>query len=247
VPLDHTSVGHISPHFLTPSSKMRHHRFFLVQAALVLIAFETRTASAFFFSFVDGIQRTSLKAQLLQLCRDTQRGITATPEQEQRIKSLFERLERVNPTPNPLRSPSSSSLASQSSMLINGKWSLEYSTAGYIIGKGDVFPRVGPIVQRIDTTTSTAENSEVVSYFGIPIARKVTAELIPPPPSSEEEDVKKKKNQLTYVQFKRFSVGPVAFDAPKQFQGFLDITYLDKDLRLTRGDKGNLFVLTRME
>ena len=87
----------------------------------------------------------------------------------------------------------------------------------------------------------------MVSYFGIPIARKVTAELIPPPPSSEEEDVKKKKNQLTYVQFKRFSVGPVAFDAPKQFQGFLDITYLDKDLRLTRGDKGNLFVLTRME
>jgi len=218
---------------------MRNHRFFLV-IALILAAFQTRIAAAFFF--FDGIQRTTLKAQLLQLSRDTQRGITATPEQERQIKTLFEQLERLNPTPNPLLPPSSSSLKSKSSLLIDGNWSLEYSTAGYIIGKGDVFPRIGPIVQRIDTTTSTAENSEVVSYFGIPIARKVIAELLPPSPPDD-----KKKNQLTYVQFKRFSVGPFGVDAPKQFKGFLDITYLDEDLRLTRGDKGNLFVLTRMK
>ena len=219
---------------------MRDHRFFRV-IGLIIVVFQTQTASAFFF--LDGIQRTTLKAQLLQLSRDTQRGITATPEQERQIKTLFERLERLNPTPNPLLPPSSSSSSkSKSSLLIDGNWSLEYSTAGYIIGKGDVFPRIGPIVQRIDTATSTAENSEVVSYFGIPVARKVMAELLPPSPPDD-----KKKNQLTYVQFKRFSLGPFGFDAPKQLKGFLDITYLDENLRLTRGDKGNLFVLTRMK
>jgi len=175
------------------------------------------------FGFLFDQRRTSLKAELLQLSRDTQRGITATPKQEERIKTLFTQLEQLNPTKNPLKSPS----------LINANWSLEYSTAGYIIGKND-FPRVGPIIQKIDTTTLSAENSEVVSYFGIPVPRKVTVELSP------------QSNQLTNVQFKQFSVGPIGIKAPEQFKGFLDITYLDEDFRLTRGDKGNLFVLTRM-
>jgi hypothetical protein len=42
-------------------------------------------------------------------------------------------------------------------------------------------------------------------------------------------------------------LGPIGFDAPKdKFKGALDITYLDEEFRLTRGDKGNIFVLTRM-
>lgn len=169
----------------------------------------------------DGI-RKSLKAEILQLSRETKRGIQATPEQEQRISDIFTKLEKLNPTRNPLKSP-----------LINADWSLEYSTAGYIIGKGG-FPRVGPIVQKIDTDSLQAENSEVVSYFGVKVPRKVSAELLP------------QSNRLTNVQFKQFSVGPISFEAPEQFKGFLDITYLDGDLRLTRGDKENLFVLTRM-
>ena len=32
-------------------------------------------------------------------------------------------------------------------------------------------------------------------------------------------------------------LGPVGFDAPDSFRGSLDITYLDEDVRLTRGDK----------
>lgn len=66
------------------------------------------------------------------------------------------------------------------------------------------------------------------------VPRSVTAELSPV------------DGQLTNVQFKRFSLGPLGFDAPESFKGSLDVTYLDGDLRLTRGDKGNIFVLTRM-
>jgi PAP_fibrillin len=176
-------------------------------------------ADAFIF---DGA-RKELKAELLKLSKETKRGIDASPDQEKRIKTAFERLEKLNPTRNPLKSP-----------LVNGDWSLEYTTAGYLVGKGD-FPRVGPIVQKIDTLSLTAENSEVVNYFGfLQVPRKVTAELSP------------QSNQLTNVQFKRFSLGPIGFDAPESAKGSLDITYLDNDLRLSRGDKGNLFVLTRM-
>ena len=40
------------------------------------------------------------------------------------------------------------------------------------------------------------------------------------------------------VLFKVFSIGPIKFNAPSTFTGELDITYVDEDLRLSRGDKG---------
>lgn len=184
----------------------------------LILLFVTSTASAFVFGGV----RQKLKAEILNLSDQTERGLKATPEQARQIQALFEKLERLNPTSKPLKSP-----------LINADWSLEYTTSDSILGKGD-FPRVGPIVQKIDTSALKAENPETVNYFGLKVPRKVTAELSP------------QNDRLTNVQFKRFSIGPVGFDAPEQFKGYLDITYLDDDLRLTRGDKGNIFVLTRM-
>ena len=88
----------------------------------------------------------------------------------------------------------------------------------------------------IDTNTlSAATNFEVVTYFGVKVPRKVTASL-------EPEDGK-----FTNVKLLKFILGPVAFDAPDSFRGALDITYLDDELSLTRGNKGNiLFVLTRI-
>lgn len=136
---------------------------------------------------------------------------------------LFTQLEALNPTSNPLTKNS-----------INGDWELQYTTSESILGKGG-FPRIGPIVQSINTDTLSAKNSEVVRYFFVVnVNRSVSAELSPV------------NGQLTNVQFKRFTLGPLGFDAPDSFRGSLDVTYLDEDLRLTRGDKGNIFVLTRM-
>lgn len=47
------------------------------------------------------------------------------------------------------------------------------------------------------------------------------------------------------VQFLEFRVGPVKIKAPETAKGALDTTYLDEDLRVSRGDKGNLFVLMK--
>ena len=47
------------------------------------------------------------------------------------------------------------------------------------------------------------------------------------------------------VQFLEFRVGPLKIKAPESAKGALDTTYLDQEVRVSRGDKGNLFVLTK--
>lgn len=187
----------------------------------------TRTSAAFafdrFLNTLNPTTRKDLKTKILQLASKTNRGLTASVEQKEEMLKLFKALEKNNPTKNPLKSDK-----------VNGRWSLDYTTSDSILGKGG-FPRVGPIIQKIDTIFLRAENSEVVSYFGIQIPRKVTAKLFP------------RNNQLVDVQFEKFSIGPIAFNAPESFKGYLDITYLDDQVRLSRGDKGNIFVLTRMD
>ena len=196
---------------------------FIMRTQLTIVILSLASSFTSSFNFISQPQRIKLKNEILDLANETKRGLTESTEQKEKMRELFEKLEKLNPTSNPLKTD-----------LVNGDWSLEYTTSDSILGKGG-FPRVGPIVQMIDTTTLSAMNSETVKYFGIlPVPRKVTAELRPV------------NNQLTDVQFKRFSIGPVGFDAPESFKGSLDVTYVDDDLRLTRGDKGNIFVLTRM-
>eukprot|EP00527_Entomoneis_sp_CCMP2396_P006150 CAMPEP_0198144270 /NCGR_PEP_ID=MMETSP1443-20131203/14342_1 /TAXON_ID=186043 /ORGANISM="Entomoneis sp., Strain CCMP2396" /LENGTH=242 /DNA_ID=CAMNT_0043807633 /DNA_START=56 /DNA_END=784 /DNA_ORIENTATION=- len=169
-------------------------------------------------------QREQLKKEILSLAAETQRGLTATPEQQATMDKLFGRLEKVNPTPNPLLDATK----------INGLWTLRYTTSDSILGKKDGFTREGPILQMLNVTSLTAFNSEVVNYFGVlSLPRKVIAELSP------------QSNRLTNVLFKRFEIGPLKIKAPESAQGQLDVTYLDETLRLSRGDKGNLFVLTK--
>ena len=46
------------------------------------------------------------------------------------------------------------------------------------------------------------------------------------------------------VQFQTFRIlGLIPIKAPASAVGELDCTYLDEDMRISRGDKGNLFVL----
>ena len=48
------------------------------------------------------------------------------------------------------------------------------------------------------------------------------------------------------VQFKEFSVGPISFKPEgDKFRGELSVSYLDDDMRISRGDLGNAFVLLR--
>eukprot|EP00579_Thalassiosira_antarctica_P005300 CAMPEP_0201902652 /NCGR_PEP_ID=MMETSP0902-20130614/55068_1 /ASSEMBLY_ACC=CAM_ASM_000551 /TAXON_ID=420261 /ORGANISM="Thalassiosira antarctica, Strain CCMP982" /LENGTH=299 /DNA_ID=CAMNT_0048436661 /DNA_START=120 /DNA_END=1022 /DNA_ORIENTATION=- len=242
----------------------------------------------------DSSRRSKLKEQILSLASDTQRGLTATDAQAEEMDELFSRLEKFNPTVNPITNTNANlngdwsldyttshnsiksilelSLPLKTEPLqlklgdaqtseqylsfpsiryrnitlnptvnpitntnanLNGDWSLDYTTSDSILGKGS-FPKIGPIIQNIDTTTLSAKNSEVVRFGIVDVPRSVSAELSPV------------NGRVTDVNFKRFMLGPVGFDAPDTARGQLDVTYLDDEVRLTRGDKGNIFVLTRM-
>eukprot|EP00955_Chlamydomonas_euryale_P089840 364496-Chlamydomonas_euryale.AAC.24 len=63
-----------------------------------------------------------------------------------------------------------------------------------------------------------------------------------PQVSAQLEPVNEKKVKVQFKEFKILGVIPVK--APETARGELTITYLDDDLRVSRGDKGNLFVLS---
>ena len=148
------SVGNITTSQLTIYFKRKQLRRATTPTIMksFLLLSSLACTSAFFFQ---APSRTQLKQEILDLASETKRGVTATSEQNKRMYELFEKLEKLNPTSKPLKSS-----------LVNGDWSLQYTTSSSISGKGG-FPRVGPIVQTIDANNLKAENSEVVSYFGI--------------------------------------------------------------------------------
>jgi hypothetical protein len=173
----------------------------------------------------------SIKEDLLRLCKKVQRGLAESKAEQSRIRELFELLERSNKRNDTLSDPD-----------INAIWSLEYTTSSSLLHKGSRISTSGPILQTIDVRDKSdlrAENQEVRVYpvgpLRVKVPVKVTAELTPESPSRVR------------VAFRFFTIGPVTFPFSRGdvFASWLDITYLDRDVRLARGAKGNIFVLTR--
>mmetsp|Transcript_10240 Transcript_10240/g.16943 ORF Transcript_10240/g.16943 Transcript_10240/m.16943 type:complete len:201 (-) Transcript_10240:37-639(-) len=121
--------------------------------------------------------------------------------------------------------------AKLSSPLLPGNWLMVWTTSDSIAGKSraPLFQTPTPPEQLIDIENGRALNVEKV----LGIVNSVQADITPAT-----------KNKVS-VQFKKFKVGPVGFNAPESFKGELSVTYLDDDMRISRGDKGNAFILLR--
>lgn len=193
------------------------------------------------------------KTQLLETIAGKNRGLLATETDQIAILSAIAQLEDYNPNPRPLEVP----------QLLAGDWRLIYTSSKSLLNL-DNFPllQLGDIYQSVRLAGSRIYNIAEIS--GLPYLEavvSVAAKFTPVPEASEKR---------VSVQFERSIVGLqrlINYQSPESFieaievgqkftaldfniasreqQGWLDITYLDENLRIGRGNEGSVFVLTK--
>ncbi|XP_043707147.1 probable plastid-lipid-associated protein 4, chloroplastic isoform X2 [Telopea speciosissima] len=182
-----------------------------------------RTRVSFLQSFLTkGKDTKTLKDELLETIAPLDRGANASPEDQQEVDQIARQLEVVNPTKEPLKSD-----------LLNGKWELIYTTSRSILQtERPKFLRSSVNYQAINVDTLRAQNMESWPFFN-----QVTADLTPLNP---------RKVAVKFDYFKILGLIPIKAPERARF-GELEITYLDDELRISRGDKGNLFILKMVD
>jgi hypothetical protein len=194
------------------------------------------------------------KADLIEAIAPVKRGLRATESDRLAIQAAAARLEGRNPTPDPLAATE----------LLEGDWRLLYTTSRELLNINRLpLASLGQIYQCIRLAENRIYNlAEVV---GPPLISGLVAVAARLEPVS---------NQRVNVRFERGVIGLQSFlgyQGPTQFiqtlqstekfsllkgidftinadrqSGWLEITYLDQDLRIGRGNQGNLFVLQKV-
>ncbi|MDJ0620329.1 MAG: PAP/fibrillin family protein [Calothrix sp. MO_192.B10] len=190
------------------------------------------------------------KTDLLQAIAGTNRGLLATEAKKQAIADAIVNLENSNPTPSPLTA----------THLLDGNWRLIYTSSKSLLNI-DRLPlsKVGQIYQYIRVNTNSIYNLAEIS--GLPYLEGLISV------AAKFEAVSERRIN---VKFERSIIGLqrlIGYNSPDDFiqqieagqkflavdfplnsneqQGWLDITYIDEDLRIGRGNEGSLFVLTK--
>lgn len=176
---------------------------------------------------------------------------TLDPATCQEIEQLVTAIEAVNPNLSPLL---------YAPQLLNGTWLLNYSTAREIraLDKLPLGLQVGRIYQIIDVASQAFLNQAFVRHpLGLAAGYvKVTARFeIAKPDGALLPD---KRINVEFLQrtiaIQRLlgiptpQLDPAKVVPAKSPEGripFLEITYIDEDLRIGRGGEGSLFVLTK--
>lgn len=190
------------------------------------------------------------KTRLLEAIAGKNRGLLATEMDRIHILTAVEHLEDLNPHPQPLDNLS----------LLDGNWRLLYTTSRNLLGLGR-FPLIalGEIYQCIRTTESKLYN--IAEWSSLPFLDSlvvVAASFIPV--SERRIEVKFERtiiglqkiigyqnpNQLIQdleLQ-KRFLAVDLSLPRREDL-GWLEVTYLDEDLRIGRGSEGSVFILAK--
>lgn len=190
------------------------------------------------------------KNTLLDAIAGTNRGLLATETQKQAILAAIASLEDFNPTPRPM----------QASHLLEGDWRLLYTTSKALLNL-DRFPlcKLGQIYQCIRVETKSVYN--IAEIYGLPSLEglvSVAAKFDPVPERRVQVKFQRSifglqrliayKSPATFIQQiesgKKFTAFDFSINSDQQ-QGWLDITYLDHDLRIGRGNEGSVFVLSK--
>lgn len=191
------------------------------------------------------------KSTLIEAIAGKNRGLLATESEKQAILIAIASLEERNPTPHPV----------EAAELLEGDWRLLYTTSSGLLNI-DRFPllKLGQIYQSIRVKTSSVYN--IAEIYGLPYLEGLVSVAAQFEPLSERRvQVKFQRSILglqrlisyqspaSFIaqieQNQKFTAFDFALDSREQ-QGWLDITYLDSDLRIGRGNEGSVFVLTKV-
>ncbi|HCQ22310.1 MAG: PAP/fibrillin family protein [Anabaena sp. CoA2_C59] len=192
------------------------------------------------------------KSTLIEIIVGTNRGLLANQQQQQAILAAIANLEDFNPTPRPLAATN----------LLEGNWRLLYTTSKALL-KIDRLPfcKLGQIYQCIRVRSNSVYN--IAEIYGIPSLEGLVSVVAKFEPVSERRVQVKFQRSIIGLQrligyttpgnfIQQIESGDfqnkLAFDFPiqsEQQQGWLDITYIDDNLRIARGNEGSVFVLTK--
>jgi hypothetical protein len=194
---------------------------------------------------------TTRKANLLNAITPVNRGLNMTEDQRKAIFSAVAYLEELNPTPAPTQSPE----------LLDGNWLLLFTTSQELLGI-DRFPlyKLGNIYQCLRVAEGKIFN--VAEIKGLPLLGGLVSVC------ANFSVVNKKRVKVNFERLVAGSQTLVGYQninsfidtlrSPKKLlaidfqikredqKGWLETTYLDQDLRIGRGNEGNLFVLRKV-
>jgi hypothetical protein len=190
------------------------------------------------------------KSTLIDVIAGTNRGLFANAAQQQAILAAIANLEDFNPTPRPLAA----------SYLLEGNWRLLYTTSKALLNIDRLpFCKLGQIYQCIRVETNSVYN--IAEIYGVPSLEGLVSVAAKFEPVSERRVQVKFQRSIIGLQRLISYTSPgefiqqiesgkkfTAFDFPIQSekqQGWLDITYIDDDLRIGRGNEGSVFVLSK--
>jgi hypothetical protein len=190
------------------------------------------------------------KTELLEAIAPLNRGLLASEMDKVKILSAIQQLEDNNPSPKPL----------DRRELLEGNWRLLYTSSKDLLGF-DRLPllKLGQIYQCVRLAEAKIYN--IAEILGLPLMEGLVSVVASFEPVSDRR---------INVNFQRSIVGLQRFfgyqtpsnyiqqiESGKKFPPFdfgidnrdrkawLDITYLDEDMRIGRGNEGNVFVLSK--
>ncbi len=190
------------------------------------------------------------KSALLEAIAGQNRGLLTTATDQQAILAKVAALEERNPTPQPVSAVEK----------LDGNWRLLYTTSRDLL-RIDQVPllKLGQIYQFIRAREARIYN--IAEVIGLPYLEGLVSV------AARFEPVSDRRVQ---VKFERSILGLqrlVGYQSPHTFvrqieagqkftaidfnindrdqQGWLDITYLDDDMRIGRGNEGSVFVLSK--
>ncbi|EDX87071.1 PAP/fibrillin family [Synechococcus sp. PCC 7335] len=212
------------------------------------------------------------KTDLRNAIANTNRGISTTANDRQAIASIIARVEDLNPTPNPLSAPEL--LAGDWRLLYTTSQELLGIDRIPFAALGNIYQCVRPSTSQIYNIAEVNSLpfcegiiSVVADFMPAPADESAYSQ------ASATTTVETLSQRRVNVRFNRAVFGlqrSLGYQSPTQYieqlqstekfnflkgidlainsdrqQGWLEITYLDKDMRIGRGNQGSLFVLTK--